>query len=147
MTAGPYALIYPMFAMVLLTGFVLVRLFRSRVGAVKAGQLAASYFRLYQGAVEPETTAKNSRHFSNLFEAPTLFYAVCLAAMVAQQASISMLVLAWAYVTARIVHAAIHLGPNRLRHRIRAYFISWLVLGAMWVNLVIAVATSGHGHG
>ncbi|MBS0388198.1 MAG: MAPEG family protein [Proteobacteria bacterium] len=145
MTASPHALVYPMFAMVLLTIYVLVRLFRSRVGAVKSGQLAASYFRLYQGAVEPESTAKNSRHFSNLFEAPTLFYAVCIAAMVTQQASVSMLVLAWAYVAARIVHAAIHMGPNRLRHRIRAYFISWLVLGAMWVNLVIAVATSGHG--
>lgn len=147
MTAGPYALVYPMFAMVLLTAFVLVRLFRSRVGAVRAGQLAASYFRLYQGAVEPETTVKNSRHFSNLFEAPTLFYAVCITAMVTQQASVSMVVLAWAYVAARIAHAAIHLGPNRLRHRIRAYFISWLVLGAMWVNLVVAVASNGHHHG
>ena len=145
MTAGPYALVYPMFAMVLLTAFVLVRLFRSRVGAVKAGQVTASYFRLYQGAVEPETTAKNSRHFSNLFEAPTLFYAVCIAAMVTKQTGTLMIVLAWVYVAARIAHAAIHLGPNRLRHRVRAYFVSWLVLGAMWINLVAAVATSGAG--
>lgn len=139
MTANQFALVYPMFAMVVLTAFVLVRLFRSRVGAVKAGQVTASYFRLYQGAVEPETTAKNSRHFSNLFEAPTLFYAVCIAAMVTQQTGTVMIVLAWAYVAARIAHAAIHLGPNRLRHRVRAYFASWLVLGAMWIELVVGV--------
>lgn len=139
MTANQFALVYPMFAMVVLTAFVLVRLFRSRVGAVKAGQVTASYFRLYQGAVEPETTAKNSRHFSNLFEAPTLFYTVCIAAMVTQQTGTVMIVLAWAYVAARIAHAAIHLGPNRLRHRVRAYFASWLVLGAMWIELVVGV--------
>ena len=141
MTAAAQSLVYPMFAMVLLTAFVLVRLFRSRVGAVKAGQVTASYFRLYQGAVEPETTVKNSRHFTNLFEAPTLFYAVCLAAMVTQRTGPLMVALAWAYVAARVVHAAIHLGPNRLRYRVRAYFASWLVLGAMWVTLVVAVAS------
>ena len=37
-------LVYPMSAMVLLTMFVLVRLFRARVGAVKAGQIDASDF-------------------------------------------------------------------------------------------------------
>lgn len=143
MTAIGYSLVYPMFAMVLLTGFVLVRLFRSRVSAVQAGQVTASYFRLYQGAVEPETTVKNSRHFSNLFEAPTLFYAVCLAAMVTHVTGLLMVVLAWLYVVTRIVHAAIHLGPNRLRYRVRAYFVSWLILLAMWITLVAVLVMSG----
>src|SRR5678816_693297 len=71
------SLVYPMAAMFLVTVVVLVRLFRSRVAAVRAGQVEASYFRLYQGGDEPESTRKVSRHFTNLFEAPTLFY-VCL---------------------------------------------------------------------
>ncbi|MGH8254360.1 MAG: MAPEG family protein [Steroidobacteraceae bacterium] len=143
MTAGPFTLIYPMFALVLLSFFVLIRLFRTRVGAVRAGQVSTSYFRLYQGATEPETTLKTSRHFSNLFEAPTLFYVVCLAAMVTQKGGTLMQTLAWVYVLARIVHAIIHLGSNRLRWRVRAYFVSWLVLLAMWVVLVIAVTPTG----
>jgi hypothetical protein len=143
MPAGPLTLIYPMFAMVLLSFVVLIRLFRSRVSAVKAGELQTSYFRLYRGAVEPESTVKVSRHFSNLFEAPTLFYVVCLAAMVTQKGGTLMQTLAWAYVLARIVHAFIHLGSNRLRWRVRAYFVSWLVLLAMWIVLVIAVTPTG----
>lgn len=143
MPTGPLTLIYPMFAMVLLSFFVLIRLFRSRVGAVKAGEIDKSYFRLYRGATEPESTAKTSRHFVNLFEAPTLFYVVCLAAMVTQKGGTLMQALAWAYVLTRIVHAIIHLGPNRLRWRVRAYFVSWVVLLTMWTILVIAVTPTG----
>jgi len=129
-----------MAAMALLTVFVLVRLFRSRIAAVRAGQTDARYFRLYQGEEEPETTRKVSRHFSNLFEAPTLFYAACLAGMVAGIAGPVFLALAWGYVAARALRAAIPLGGNRLRKRIAASFAGWIVLAAMWVSLVIAVA-------
>lgn len=134
------SLVYPMAAMTLLTVIVLVTLFRSRVAAVRTGRIDASYFRLYQGADEPETTRKVSRHFTNLFEAPTLFYAACLAGMVAGIAGPVFLTLAWGYVTARAIHAVVHLGGNRLRKRIVAYFVSWLFLAAMWVTLVFAVA-------
>ena len=135
------SLVYPMAAMVVLTFVVVVRLFRSRVAAVRAGQLDATYFRLYPGdVIEPEGTRKLSRHFTNLFEAPTLFYAACLAGMIVGLAGPVFLVLAWGYVSARLVHALVHLGGNRLRKRIAAYFASWLFLLAMWVTLVIAVA-------
>jgi hypothetical protein len=128
-----------MAAMVLLTMFVLVKMFRARVGAVKAGHIDANFYRLFQGATEPAGPQKVSRNFSNLFEAPTLFYVVCLAAMVTGVTGIVMVTLAWAYVAMRIVHTAIHLGPNKLRWRVRAYFFSWLMLAAMWVTLVIGV--------
>lgn len=137
------SLIYPMFAMVLLTATVLGILFRSRVRAVRENPGTLQYFRLYQGGVEPEASAKAARHFANLFEAPTLFYAACLAAMVTGQTGIAIVGLAWAYVAARLAHAYIHLGGNRLRWRIRAYFASWLVLVALWLMLVLGVATRG----
>ena len=77
------SLIYPMLALVLLTFGVGVVLFRARVRAVREGHTPVSYFRVFQGSPEPEFVAKPTRHFSNLFETPTLFYAGCLAAMVA----------------------------------------------------------------
>ena len=137
------SLIYPMFAMVVLTATVLVRLFRSRVHAVRENPEALQFFRLYQGGVEPEASAKAARHFSNLFEAPTLFYAACLAAMATGQTGTAVVALAWGYVAVRLAHAYIHLGGNRLRWRIRAYFASWLVLLALWVILVLGMATRG----
>jgi hypothetical protein len=133
------SLIYPMFAMVLLTVVILAGLFRSRVQAVKDGQVSAAFFRTYQGEVEPELSAKLSRQFNNLFEAPVLFYVACLAAMVTHQVTLPFLLLAWGYVIARVLHAYIHVGGNRLGKRIKAYMLSWLVLLLMWVYLVVLI--------
>ncbi len=135
-----FRLVYPMFAMVLLTAVVLVILFRSRVRAVGAKKLTMQYFRTYQGEVEPEETAKPARHFINLFEAPTLFYTACVTAMVVHDDGMALLVLAWIYVAARVLHAVIHLGGNRIRHRLRAYFAGWIMLVAMWIHIVVHVA-------
>jgi hypothetical protein len=132
--------IYPMFAMVLLTFVVLTKLFRARVRAVREGKVSAAYFRIYQGEAEPESTAKPARHFANLFEAPVLFYVVCLAAMISHFTGAAMQVLAWVYVAARVMHAYVHLGGNRIRKRIRAYFFSWIVLLAMWIYLVAGIS-------
>ena len=132
-------MIYPMFAMVVLTAVVLVTLFRSRVIAVRQGLVPISYFGIYQGALEPEFTAKPARHFTNLFETPVLFYVACLAAMITQNAGLVMQALAWSYVAARVVHACVHLGSNRIRNRLRVYFFSCLVLLAMWIYLVAAI--------
>src|SRR4030095_8225633 len=107
-----FALIYPMLAMVLLTATVLVIMFRSRVRAVREQALASAYFRTFQGGTEPEYVVKPARHFINLFEAPTLFYAGCLAAIATQTAGPVVLALAWAYVAIRVAHAWIHIGRN-----------------------------------
>jgi len=134
-------LVYPMLAMVLLSAAVLSILFRSRVRAVKEGQLSARYYRLYQHETEPDYAAKPARHFINLFEAPTLFYAACLAAMITHQVSPLTVSLAWLYVALRLVHAFIHLTNNRLRWRMRAYFASWNILVVLWVSIAAGVAS------
>ncbi len=135
-------LVYPMLAMVLLTVTVLVLLFRSRVRMVREGHAPVSYFRTYQGSLEPEYAIKPARHFANLFEAPTLFYVGCLAAMVVGVRGWGVLALAWGYVAARGVHAWIHLGGNRVRYRLRAYFMSWLLLLGLWVYVGVVAAGS-----
>ncbi len=133
-------LVYPMLAMVLLTFVVLVLLFRSRVRMVREGHAPVSYFGVFRGSQEPEYAIKPARHFANLFEAPTLFYVGCLAAMVAGVTGTAVLALAWGYVAARLVHAAVHLGGNRIRHRVRVYGVSWLLLLALWVHVALSVA-------
>jgi hypothetical protein len=134
------SLIYPMFAMVLLTFGVLLTLFRTRVRFVREGAVDAAYFKTYQEGAEPEASAKLARHFVNLFEAPTLFYVACLAAIVTGQSTALLNALAWLYVALRVLHTYIHTGSNRLNHRIAAYFSSWAVLLALWVCIVIGAA-------
>ena len=138
-----YALVYPMFAMVLLTATVLVIMFRSRMRAVREKTLASAYFRTFQGGTEPEYAVKPARHFANLFEAPTLFYAACLTALATRASGPVILALAWTYVAIRLAHAWIHIGRNRLRHRIPVYGASWVVLLAMWICIVVQVARVG----
>jgi len=138
---GNYALVYPMFAMVCLTAFVLVRMFRARVRAVREGAVTPGYFKTYQGQQEPPQSAQAARHFINLFEAPTLFYVACVTAMVVQVQGQGIVLLAWLYVAVRLVHAFIHLGPNKLNPRIQAYAFSWLVLLTLWGWIVVAVAS------
>lgn len=131
-------LIYPMFAMFLLSAFVMARLFLARVRAVRQREVELEYFRLYQGAVEPPRSVQLARHFTNLFEAPVLFYAVCLAAATIHRDAMSLTVLAWCYVALRIAHAWVHLTFNGFRWRLRTYMGSWLVLAAMWAVLLVS---------
>jgi hypothetical protein len=135
-------LVYPMAAMVLLTFIVLIAMFRSRVAAVKSGEVNAGFYKTYQEGSEPRRVAQFSRHLVNMFESPTLFYAACVVGIVIGQNASALIVLAWIYVALRAMHAYIHTGKNSLPPRIRAYFSSWLVLLGMWGVLVVGVATS-----
>jgi hypothetical protein len=135
-----FRLVYPMAALVLLTFGVAVVLFRARIRSVREGHTPVSYFKVLSGSPEPEFLAKPTRHFINLFEVPTLFYAACLAAMVVGATGTPALALAWGYVAARYAHAWIHLGTNRVRHRFRVYFVSWILLLSLWGYVCIAVA-------
>ena len=137
-----FQLVYPMTAMVLLTFGVAVVLFRARIRSMREGHTPVSYFRTLAGSpAEQEYLAKPTRHFANLFEVPTLFYAGCLAAMVTGVTGTWVVALAWAYVAMRYAHAFIHLGGNRVRHRMRAYFVSWICLLALWITVAVGVAT------
>ncbi|MEO8061412.1 MAG: MAPEG family protein [Pseudomonadota bacterium] len=136
-----YSLIYPMLALVLLTFGVAVVLFRARVRSIREGHTPVTYFRTFQGSLEPEYLAKPTRHFVNLFEVPTLFYAGCLAAMVSGVTGVVMVALAWGYVAARLAHAVIHIRGNRVRKRLAAYAASWLFLLGLWLVLGVSVAT------
>ena len=137
-----YSLVYPMAAMVLLTAIVLARMVRGRIAAVRSGEVDARFYKTYQGGSEPRAAAQNTRHFINLFENPTLFYAACLTAMVTGQGAGAMVWLAWSYVACRVVHAFVHLGANKIPPRMAAYAASWVVLLGMWGMLVAGVATA-----
>jgi hypothetical protein len=135
-----FALVFPMLALVVLTFGVSVKLFRARLRSVREGHTPVSYFRVFQGSPEPEFLAKPTRHYVNLFETPVLFYAGCLAAMVAGVTGPVPVALAWGYVAARLVHAWVHLGGNRVRHRLRAFLVGWLCLLGLWISVGVGVA-------
>ncbi len=132
-------LVYPLFAMFILSAAVLIKMFRARVGAVKSGQIKAGYFKTYENLNLPEDVIKTARHFSNLFEAPVLFYVLCLLGLFLGIDSMTFVVLAWAYVIIRAFHAHIHMGQNKLAFRMTVYGLGWLVMLVMWIIVLAKV--------
>ena len=135
-----FALVFPMLALVMLTFVVALVLFRARLRSVREGHTPVSYFRVFHGSPEPEFLAKPTRHYINLFETPVLFYAGCLTAMVVGATGKGVVTLAWVYVAARLAHAWIHLGANRVRYRLRVFAVSWACLLALWISIAVTAA-------
>jgi hypothetical protein len=64
-------------------------------------------------------------------------------ALLTKGADLPMIVLAWLFVLTRVIHSAIHVGPNRVRWRTPAYALGFLILAIMWIKLVLHVAAAG----
>jgi hypothetical protein len=130
-------MLYPMFALVLLTIIVAAHLLRLRIKAVKAGQVRLSQLRLNQSADIPDTITQAARNYSNLFEVPVLFYTAGCLAMVLKHETIALIILAWLFVVARAAHSWIHLTRNNVIHRLRAFMAGNICVVAIWVLLII----------
>ncbi len=77
--------------------------------------------------------AAYSRHISNLFETPVLFYVIILMAFLTGQTGDVLLGLSWAFVALRFIHSYVHLTSNVVLTRFRMFVLSMLVLSALWV--------------
>lgn len=132
-------MLYPMFAMVILTCTVAIYLFRLRVRAVKAGQVRLSQFRLNTGEV-PDAITQAARNYSNLFEVPVLFYTAGAIAIALGIQVPAMVITAWIFVLARIAHSWIHLSSNNVIHRLRAYMLGNICVLVIWAILVASYA-------
>jgi hypothetical protein len=135
------AILYPVFGQVLLTVAVYVLLLAARARAVRASSGLRSGGDLAMGRFPwPEDAEKRGHNQRNQFELPVLFYAVSAFALIVNAVDVTMLALAWAFVASRILHAAIHIGSNRIRWRGPAFILGFLIVTAMWVKLFLHVA-------
>src|SRR5690554_7652837 len=91
------------------TIFPYTTLFRSRDKAVDRQQVALDN-RLW-----PEDTVKVSNNIANQFEAPVLFYALCLAFLGLNAVSAVALFLASLFVLSRYLHAWVHTDRKSTR--------------------------------
>ncbi|MCP5163032.1 MAG: MAPEG family protein [Hahellaceae bacterium] len=130
-------LVYPMFALVVLTSLVASALAIARLISLRTRAVPPDYYRLMTGATPPPYVQKITRNFSNLLEVPLLFYVVCLVALTLHLDLALLQPLAWSYVLLRVVHTAIHLSYNHPKHRLMVFFVSCLVVLAMWGEVLL----------
>jgi hypothetical protein len=136
--ANPVNIFLPMLVVVALTFVAFIRMAVARGAAVKAGQ-DPTFYRAHLGPPEPEATTAAVRHYGNLFELPTIFYAACVTAYVLDAVSALVLGLAWAYVALRLVQSTVHMSYNNPGHRGIAFILGMLVMLALWVTLALAI--------
>ena len=125
-------IIYPLLAQVALTfGLMFIMAF-SRVKAAQARR-----YKLRDIAVNsanyPDDVRKSGNSYINQFELPVLFYLICVVLMIAGPGNNKLyLMLAWAFVATRILHAFIHVTSNNVIRRFYAFLAGAIILIAMW---------------
>jgi len=118
--------------------FSVFLMFIRRLRAVNTGEVPATYFKTYQGLEKsaPRGMVLAERHYANLFQMPMLFL-ICGSIYLSTDMVDKMAVaLAWTYVLIRLIHSIIHLGTNKIMHRLCFFAVSSVVLLVMWIYLI-----------
>lgn len=129
---GQTAILYPLFVQIALTFALLFWMGGTRVRALRSGAVGLNDIALGEPAW-PGRVAKIGNSFHSQFELPILFYVVIALALLTGQVNALLVGLAWAFVAARIVHAAIHTSTNEVPRRFTAFSTGALILLAMWL--------------
>lgn len=132
------AIFWPMLAHVLLVYIVYGVMARRRFGAVRAGSVKGSAYKLR--STEPDVSATVSNNLMNQFELPVLFHVLCLALYVTNGVNYLTLLLMWLFVVSRYVHAYVHVTSNRLVARYQSFFFGVAVLGICWIWFALRIA-------
>lgn len=127
----------PVLVVVALTFVAFIKMAAAR-GAVAKG-MDAGYYRAHLGGSEPESARAAARHWDNLFELPTLFYAGCITAFVLGAVGKWVLIFAWGFAAARVVQSLIHMTYNHPPHRGLVFVVGVIFVLALWVNVGMTI--------
>jgi hypothetical protein len=105
---------------------------RTDLNALTAAELAR---------ISPPAVSNPSDNLKNLFELPTLFYAVALYLYVTNKVDATYLIAAWVFAAFRILHSAIHCTVNIVLLRFWLYCVSALALWFMVVRAAVSAFT------
>ena len=111
---------------------------RSRIGALKAGQVKMGDVALGQTNWPPRTQ-QISNCYHNQFQLPVLYYVLTILAIVTKHADYLFVIMAWLFVLSRYAHAYVHCTSNYVRHRFNAFLVGALILLAMWVIFAVRI--------
>lgn len=87
--------------------------------------------------LSPPQVSNPSDNLKNLFELPTIFYAVVLYLYVTHQVDGAYVMAAWAFFALRVLHSLVHCTFNFIPLRFVLYVVS---AGALWFMVLRAAA-------
>jgi hypothetical protein len=125
------AIFSPFFATILLTLIVWVYMYFRRISFITTSKISsrdiATPAALAQ--ISPPGVSNPSDNLKNLFEIPTLFYALVLYIFVTNQVDSVYVTAAWIFCGFRTLHSAVHCTFNLIMLRFYLYLFSTL---AVW---------------
>ena len=104
-------IVLPLLLQVTLTVAVYLLLGRAKVEAARSGEVDEARRALHDDTW-PDSVVKINNNIRNQFEVPVLFYVLCLALLVMGTVTPLAIVIAWLFVSSRVLHAYVHIYPN-----------------------------------
>ena len=130
------AIVPPFIGTMLLTMVVWSYMYARRIPFIMRSKLAPRQLTPSELArLSPPAVANPSDNLKNLFELPTVFYAVVLYVYVTRQVDGWYLGAAWIFFGFRVLHSAVHCTFNFVPLRFWLYAISALALWFMVVRI------------
>ncbi len=136
------SLLLPVFVQVALTFALMLWMASHRVKAVRSGAVRPRDVALREPNW-PARTTQIANCFHNQLELPVLFYVLVALILTTSTNSVVFVVLAWAFVITRLVHASIHTGSNEIDKRFYAMAAGMIILVVMWVIFALRILASG----
>ena len=137
-----YSILLPPTALVVLTGFVWLRLGSDRLGEMRSRRIHPQQVATSKQMGETMQNVQSADHFRNLFEVPVLFYAVCAFLAITRLTTLLLLACAWGYVVLRAAHTYVHLTSNKVVRRFQVFVASTIVLYVMWGIFAVRLVLS-----
>ena len=132
------SLIAPVLTLIGWTFVMWVWLYATRIPAVRAARLdLVAVSRTGAKLNLPPGVTRVADNYNHLHEQPTLFYALALAAQLANAVDEISVALAWAYVGLRVVHSFVQATRNVIIVRFWVFAIASLVLLLLLARTVL----------
>src|SRR5271156_693659 len=130
----------PFFAMIGLTIIVWIYMYARRIPFIIRSKLTPKQLSPVELArLSPPAVANPSDNLKNLFELPTIFYALVLCLYVTSHVDATSVWAAWLFVGFRVLHSAVHCTFNFVPLRFWLYAGAALVLWFMAVRAALAL--------
>ena len=136
------AIFQPFVATMILTMVVWAYMYSRRLTFIFSNGLVAKQMTpLELARLSPPRVSSPSDNLKNLFELPTVFYAVVIYLYLTNQVDTAHLGAAWIFFLFRAMHSAVHCTFNFIPLRFVLYVLS---AGALWFMVLrVAIATFG----
>lgn len=118
---------------------LVVALYATRVPALIKARVRPQRITKETLAGLPSLARNVADNYNNLFEAPTLFFALSLILAVSGGAGAFDAICAWGYVALRLAHSIVQTTVNIIMVRFSLFVASWAVLGVMLVRSALAL--------